>query len=225
MGSVGDVWFFLFAAGPVLGLVLGAAGLVVAARGQPRISLRLAVAIAAAVLSGAIVGFATIGDVSGGIPLLVVGAWRLAIPAAVAIVLLRHQLFDLDAKLKITISRSTLAGVFLAVFFSVEQLIQGFTNQLFGIVGGALVAGLLIFAFAPVQRIVERMAHVAVKERSPLAPQEAYAAAVEMAASDGPLTRVEEKHLAKIATRLGIDPEMAFDLREAAMARVAASAA
>jgi hypothetical protein len=72
--------------------------------------------------------------------------------------LLREQLFDFDLKLKFAIKGSTLVAIYGAVFLVVEQLAQNLASAQFGVVAGAAAAGLLLFAFRPMQRLAERAA-------------------------------------------------------------------
>lgn len=101
--------------------------------------------------------------------------------------LLREQLFDFDLRVKRGVQRGTIAFVFLAVFFVVAQIVQAYTTTAFGLIGGAIVAGLLLFALHPLQRAAERVANVAMP-RTTGTPEylaykklEVYKAAVESA--------------------------------------------
>ncbi|HLE96946.1 MAG TPA: hypothetical protein VI997_06195, partial [Candidatus Thermoplasmatota archaeon] len=149
------------------------------------------------------------------------GIARLAMAAILAYAILRHQLFDLDVKVKWTLRRGTLAAMFLAVFFVVAQVAQTFLTDALGLVVGGMAAGLLLFAIAPLQRMAERVADVAMpgvrdpRERAvALGADEAYREALRMALEDGVITPAEERSLARMARQLGIDPERALDLRD-----------
>ncbi|HEV8359277.1 MAG TPA: hypothetical protein VGR28_02360, partial [Candidatus Thermoplasmatota archaeon] len=52
---------------------------------------------------------------------LLSGLWLLPQPLLCAYALLRHQLFDIDLKVKWTIKQSTVAGMFIGVFFIVSE--------------------------------------------------------------------------------------------------------
>lgn len=138
--------------------------------------------------------------------------------ALLAYGILRHDLAGLDAKVEWGVSKTTVAGVFIAVFFVVSEGAQ----VLFADVAGdnewigVVAAGALVFALSPLQRFADRFAAKAVPGGAEAgADAEArYRDAVEMALADGEITREEERHLARLATRLGIDPERALALRE-----------
>ena len=66
------------------------------------------------------------------------GLSRIAGVAVLAYAILRLQLFDIDVKVKWTLGRSTLVGIFVAVFFVVDQLIQVFAGRAFGPVAGKI---------------------------------------------------------------------------------------
>jgi hypothetical protein len=134
---------------------------------------------------------------------------------------LRGLLEGLDLKVRFAISKSTLAAVFIAVFFVASEAAQQFLgaalqNEYVGI----LAAGMLVFAIAPLSRVADRIAETAV----PLghgtgtirlkAPEAAYVAALRAAARDGVFSRREERHLAEAAEHLGIGPKRALELRE-----------
>lgn len=158
--------------------------------------------------------------VSGG-PL--VGIARLALPALVAVALVRHQLFDFDRRLKWGIRRGTLAGVFVAVFFVVGTIASEALVGSYGYMLGGVAAGLLLFAIRPLERVAERVADVAlpeVREAPPVATasaderRAAYRDAVRMALADGIVTRPEERALASLAHALALNAPEALALRE-----------
>lgn len=146
--------------------------------------------------------------------------WRLTIPILVTYALVRHQLYDIDLKAKITIRKGTVAAIFLAVFFVVAQVAQGFLTTEYGLILGGVTAGLLLFALAPIQRVAERVANAAlpgVEDSSGWRSQkkeDSFRFAVRMALADKMLSREEERGLAKLALDLGIDGVRALELRE-----------
>lgn len=87
---------------------------------------------------------------------------------------------------------------------------------------GIVAAGLLVVAIAPLQRLADRLAQVAVPGPYPDArsraaargAEAAYMAGVRAAARDGEITRREERHLADMAEHLHIGPKRALELRE-----------
>lgn len=86
-----------------------------------------------------------------------------------------------------------------------------------------MAAGLLLFAIAPLQRVADKVANVAlpnVAEPTAVAARpaaeraDAYRGAVRMALADGVVTKAEERALAQLAQALQLGPREAFDLRE-----------
>jgi hypothetical protein len=131
--------------------------------------------------------------------------------ACLAYAILRHQMFDVDVKLKLTLRRGTIVGVFLAAFFVVSQLIQVFTGQLFGLTGGAVVAGLLLFGLAPIQRAAERLSDKAMPNVKPQdaayvlrKKRETYRNAVATAWADGTLTQKDMRMLQQVREALAL---------------------
>lgn len=142
--------------------------------------------------------------------------------------LLRYQLLDIDLKVKWTIRQSTLVAFFLAAFFIVSELTAMWLSDQVGSVVGILVAGGLLFALAPLQRVAERvsdkaMPHVQDSEayRGKRA-REIYHAAVESALVDGTVTDRERDVLASLVEQLGLKPTeaRAIERELAASARI-----
>lgn len=125
--------------------------------------------------------------------------------------LLREQLFDFDLRVKRGVKRTTVAALFLAVFFVVAQIVQAYTSTAFGLLGGAVVAGLLLFALHPVQRAAERVASVAMP-RTTGTPEylaykklEVYKAAVESAhEATGGIDATQRAVLDRLRAKLGL---------------------
>lgn len=114
---------------------------------------------------------------------------------------------------RLVVRRGALAGGALAVLFVVAQVAQNFFSAEFGLYVGGIFAGIFVFAASPVQRAIERLSQKgsAVGSRSATA---GYKAALRAAMRDGTLTQREERHLAEVATALGISPVQALDLRD-----------
>lgn len=86
------------------------------------------------------------------------GAVRLVSILVFAYAILRAQLFDIDLKLKWTLSKGTVAAAFVAVFFMVSEGAERLLSDRIGPVAGLLAAGALVFALVPLQRAADRMA-------------------------------------------------------------------
>jgi hypothetical protein len=123
--------------------------------------------------------------------------------------ILKAQLFDIDVKLRWTVKRGTLAGIFLGVFFVTTQLAQNFLSTEYGWAYGGAVAGLMLFAISPMQRVAERVAATAVPARTEATglegrKAEIYKAALEGALQDGVVTDRERTMLQRLQLELGI---------------------
>jgi len=150
-----------------------------------------------------------------------------------AYAILRHQLLDIDVKLKWTIKRGTLAGMFLAVFFVASQVAQNYFSQSYGVLAGGAAAGLLLFAIAPLQRVAERVAdaampgvgqptHAGTLAAAGVVPadpgtlvrkEDAYRGALRVALADRRMSPEEEIALARVAEELGLGAARAVELR------------
>ncbi|MGQ0535066.1 MAG: hypothetical protein ACT4PT_03235 [Methanobacteriota archaeon] len=142
-------------------------------------------------------------------------AWNLALPGLVAYALLKHRLFDIDMKIKWTIRQSTVAAVFIGVFFVAAMVAQEFLTESFGWAAGGVVAGLLVFVLAPLQRAAERVANAAmpgVRAAAELTGRERvllYREQARLAWADGNLSADERRLLDGLRERLGVSHEEA----------------
>lgn len=142
--------------------------------------------------------------------------------------ILRHDLAGLDAKVRFGVSKTTVAGVFVAVFFIVSEGAQAIFadfagNELIGVIA----AGALVFAISPLQRLADRFAAKAVPggAQAGADAEERYRREIEVALADDQLTRDEELHLARRADELGIATERAFELQEEVQGQLGRDAA
>jgi hypothetical protein len=148
------------------------------------------------------------------------GLARLASVVILAHAILHQQVLGMDAKLRFALSKSTLAAIFIAVFFVASEAAQQYFGDTLGSTYvGIAVAGALVFVMAPLQRMAERFATKALPMSegsgiaTPLRAEAAYRAALRAAARDGVITRREELHLAEIAENLGIGHRRAVEIR------------
>jgi hypothetical protein len=84
----------------------------------------------------------------------------LAVPL-IAYGILRTQLFDIDLRIRWTIKQSTVAAVFVAVFYLVSEGADRLFESEFGDIAGLLASALVVFFLVPLQRFVERVAGAA----------------------------------------------------------------
>jgi len=75
--------------------------------------------------------------------------------------ILRTQLFDIDLRIRWTIKQSTLAAIFVAVFYLVTEGADRLLSSELGNWIGLLASALLVFFLAPLQRFAERIATLA----------------------------------------------------------------
>lgn len=145
------------------------------------------------------------------------GGWSRVVTALfLAYAVLKHQLLGIDVKVRWTISKSTVAAMFIAVFFIASegaQLLFGRQNELIGLAA----AGALVFAMSPLQRLADRLAVKAVPVSIALpisnGKDDAFRSAVRLALRGG-ITRREEHDLALLADNLGLNAKRALELRD-----------
>lgn len=139
--------------------------------------------------------------------------WILAMPLLAAYALVRHQLFGVDVRVKWTIRQSTVAAVFLTVFFVVSEGAQQLFSERIGPFLGIVAAGALLFALAPLQRVAERVADAAmpgVKDLPQMDHEERlhiYRDQARFAWSDRSLSPDERAMLDQLRERLGLSAE------------------
>jgi hypothetical protein len=138
-------------------------------------------------------------------------AWRICMPLFVIFVLVRDQLFDLDVRLRWTIKRSTVAAAYLFVFLTATQVAQNFLDHTMGWAVGGLATALLLVMLAPIQRLAERVASMALPDAKPLSRRtdaerrQLYRDLVESAWLDGSLSLAERRVLDTARHRLRLD--------------------
>ncbi|HVL88082.1 MAG TPA: hypothetical protein VM681_08800 [Candidatus Thermoplasmatota archaeon] len=170
--------------------------------------------------------------VASGLDVGALGVVRILAVAVLAYAILKHQLLGIDVKVRWTISKSTVAAIFITVFFLTSEAAQVVfateDNEYFGIAA----AGLLVFALAPLMQFAERVANAAVPvagsdalPRAAAEPEEMYRGAVRLALRDHLLTREEERALFRLARGLSLSPDRAHEIlveveREAARGHV-----
>ncbi|MGQ0535065.1 MAG: hypothetical protein ACT4PT_03230 [Methanobacteriota archaeon] len=141
--------------------------------------------------------------------------WEVSIAYMVATGILLYgiaktHLFDIDVRVKWTIHRGTLAGIFVAVFFVVSEFAKSFFAARAGLIAGVLAAGALLFVLSPLQRVAERVADAAMPGVRPVGalsgPErtEAYRELVRFVWADGRIDRDERRMLAAMRERLGL---------------------
>ncbi|HLE97473.1 MAG TPA: hypothetical protein VI997_08900 [Candidatus Thermoplasmatota archaeon] len=141
------------------------------------------------------------------------GLWRLVLPLVVGYALVRHNLFDIDLKIKWGFARGTLAAMFAAVFFVVAETAQQFLSDAYGYAVGGAAAALLLFALHPLQRVSGRVSDALLPRVTDTPSYRSYRklvvyrAAVEGAWADDELTPRELEVLRRLREELDISAE------------------
>lgn len=102
--------------------------------------------------------YAVVDPNASGLPYLVYALGTLLSAPLIAYGILRTQLFDIDLKIRWTIRQSTVAAVFVAVFYMVTEAADRYLASEFGSWLGLMASALLVFFLAPLQRFAERVA-------------------------------------------------------------------
>lgn len=124
--------------------------------------------------------------------------------------ILRTQLFDIDLRIRWTIKQSTVAAVFVAIFYLVSEGADRLLESEFGNIAGLLASALLVFFLVPLQRFAERIASAAMPntENTPeyamFRKLQVYEAAVTEALPDGNISGRERELLVRLRDSLGI---------------------
>ena len=145
--------------------------------------------------------------------------------------ILKVQLFDIDLRIKRGIRRSTVAAVFVVVFLIVEQFVQNYFTGQFGLLLGAVAAGLMLFGIGHIRHFAEALANGAMPEVS-ATPEyvayrklEVYRAAFEGLYSDAILSDKERATLDRLRIKLGIQPGDALAIEQEVRRETAAGKA
>ncbi len=91
-------------------------------------------------------------------PYLIYALGTLLAAPLIAYGMLKTQLFDIDLKIQWTIRQSTVAAIFVVVFYLVTEGADRLFEAEFGSWVGLLASALLLFFLSPLQRLAERFA-------------------------------------------------------------------
>lgn len=159
-------------------------------------------------LASAGVGGTALGFASG---VVLPGAILFLFVALLAYGILKTQLFDIDLKIKWTLEKSTVAAIFVAVFFVVSESAQVLFADFAGDeLLGVLAAGALVFVLAPLQRVGQRVGEATmpgVEDTEAYREQrkrEVYRASVEELMADEDITAKERRMLGRLQEELGL---------------------
>ena len=156
------------------------------------------------------------------------GGTFLAVPL-IAYGILRTQLFDIDLRIRWTIKQSTVAAVFVAIFYVVSEGADRLLASEFGNIAGLVASALVVFFLVPLQRFAERVAGAAMPntentpEYAAHRKMQVYEAAVAEAVPDGIISERERVLLNRLRDSLEISSADAETLeRELLASRVVA---
>lgn len=145
--------------------------------------------------------------------------------ALILYALVRHQILNFELRLKRTLRQSTLAAIFVAVFFVVSESAAAFFQGSVGTYLGIAAAGLLVLTFAPLQRMAERLTDAAMPHVRPTPEYlaykklEVYRAAVEVAHESNGIDERERAILQRLREKLDLAPQDADALEAEVGAR------
>lgn len=129
---------------------------------------------------------------------------------------LKYRVLDIDLKVKTGIRNSTLAAIFVAVFFVVSEgaqvLFAGFAgSEMLGV----LASGALVFFLAPLQRVAQRVSDTAMPdvedtpEHRTRRKTEVYRATLEEVLADGQMSAKDRRVLLRLQESLELEAEAA----------------
>jgi hypothetical protein len=148
-------------------------------------------------------------EASSPIYLVYVCGTLFAVPL-IAYGILRTHLFDIDLRIRWTIKQSTLATIVVTFIFLLSEGADRFLSAELGNVAGLLAAALVVFFLAPLQRVAERVATVAMPntrntpEYVAFRKLQVYEAALTEALPDGNISERERDLLDRLRDSLGI---------------------
>lgn len=132
--------------------------------------------------------------------------------------ILRTQLFDIDLKLKLGISRSTVGTIGLVVVLAAAKVAEFYLNKTYGFVAGGIAAGVMLFLVPRLNKIGDKVANAALPNTTGTAEYvanrklEVYRAAVETAWEDGNLSHGDRAILDRLREKLEITGAEAFEV-------------
>ena len=124
--------------------------------------------------------------------------------------ILRTQLFDIDLRIHWTIKQSTVAAVFVAIFYLVSEGADRLLSSEFGNIAGLIASALVVFFLAPLQRFAESVASVAMPntrntpEYAAHRKMQVYEAALAEAQQEGGISDKERSLLNRLRDSLDI---------------------
>jgi hypothetical protein len=147
---------------------------------------------------------------ASGAPYIVYALGTLIAVPLIAYGILRTQLFDIDLRIRWTIKQSTVASVFVTIFYLVSEGADRLLSSELGNFAGLFAAALVMFFLAPLQRFADRVAGAAMPntqntpEYAAFRKMQVYEEAVSEAHYDGGISPKERALLVRLRDSLGI---------------------
>lgn len=144
--------------------------------------------------------------------------------------ILRAHLFDIDLRVQWTIKQSTVASVFVAIFYLVSEGANRYLSSELGNIAGLLAAALVMFFLAPLQRFADRVASAAMPntqntaEYAAFRKMQVYEEALAEAHYEGGVTAKERALLDRLRDTLGISAVDARSIESELMTRLGGAA-
>lgn len=170
-------------------------------------------------------GFGTLQAQLGMSMILFGGILRILAAILLGYGLMKYGLFGTDLKLKWTIDKGALVGIFGAVFFVVDQTVQFYVGALYGAAAGLAAAIALVFVLAPLRRLTRSMADRTMPNVHDTPEYVAsrrlvvYRSAFESAARDGVLTEREREILATLRRELALSDDESTHIEREVLSR------
>lgn len=117
-----------------------------------------------------------------------------------------------------------MTAVFVVVFLTVTQVVENYSNDAFGLIGGAAATAVTLFALRPIERAADRLADAAMpsvqdtEEYRTVRKRDVYRAAWESTLADGAVTEKERQILATLQDQLGLNAMDALSAEQEARA-------
>ncbi len=165
-------------------------------------------------------------DATGALYIIYALGTLLAVPL-IAYGILRAHLFDIDLRIRWTIKQSTLATIFVTLIFLLSEGAERFLSAELGNFAGLLAAAVVVFFLAPLQRLAEGVASVAMPntENTPAyashRKMQVYEAALVEAQQEGGISEKERSLLNRVRDSLDISSADAATLENDLYARAA----
>jgi hypothetical protein len=124
--------------------------------------------------------------------------------------ILKSRLFDIDLRIKVGISRGTVAAIGILAILSAGKIVEGYLSRELGWVAGGVAAGTVLFMIPRLNKLGDRVANKALPKVQDTPAYlafkklEVYRAAYEAALETGGLTEKDRASLARLREKLGL---------------------